>query len=48
MAEHGSSFLLHLVVVSGGPLDLSAYANNALVDSILWAGYPSQAGGEAL
>ena len=48
MNAREATFNLHLVVVSGGPVDISAYQSDDMVDSIMWAGYPSQAGGEAL
>lgn len=37
-----------LVVISGGPVDLSAAKNNPKVGAILIAGYPGQAGGQAI
>eukprot|EP00930_Biecheleria_cincta_P079262 TRINITY_DN6702_c0_g1_i2.p1 TRINITY_DN6702_c0_g1~~TRINITY_DN6702_c0_g1_i2.p1 ORF type:complete len:935 (-),score=149.56 TRINITY_DN6702_c0_g1_i2:46-2850(-) len=39
---------VHLVVVGGAALDLSEYIDEKQVSSIVWAGYPSQAGGRAL
>ncbi|XP_022997068.1 probable beta-D-xylosidase 7 [Cucurbita maxima] len=37
-----------LVILSGGPVDISSAKYNAKIGSILWAGYPGQAGGTAL
>ncbi len=37
-----------LVILSGGPIDVSAEAANPLVGAIVWAGYPGQAGGQAI
>ncbi|KAK9930573.1 hypothetical protein M0R45_027608 [Rubus argutus] len=37
-----------LVILSGGPLDISAAKENQKIGSILWAGYPGEAGGIAL
>jgi len=37
-----------LVVLSGGPIDLSAEAANPKIGAIIWAGYPGQAGGQAI
>lgn len=37
-----------LVILSGGPVDLSFAKNDRRVGSILWAGYPGEAGGLAL
>ena len=37
-----------LVLVSGGGIDVSAQASSDVISSILWIGYPGQAGGRAL
>ncbi|KAG7020204.1 putative beta-D-xylosidase 7, partial [Cucurbita argyrosperma subsp. argyrosperma] len=37
-----------LVILSGGPVDISSAKYNEKVGSILWAGYPGQAGGTAI
>ena len=37
-----------LVILSGGPVDVSAAKANAKVGAIVWAGYPGQSGGDAL
>jgi len=37
-----------LVVMSGGPMDISFARDNQKICSILWVGYPGQAGGDAL
>ncbi|XP_024170476.1 probable beta-D-xylosidase 7 [Rosa chinensis] len=37
-----------LVILSGGPVDISAAKDNPKIGSILWAGYPGEAGGIAL
>ena len=37
-----------LVLMSGGPLDITFAKNNPRVAGILWAGYPGQAGGAAI
>lgn len=37
-----------LVLTGGGPLDVSFAENNQLITSILWVGYPGEAGGKAL
>lgn len=37
-----------LVILSGGPVDISAAKYNGKIGSILWAGYPGQDGGTAL
>jgi beta-D-xylosidase 4 len=37
-----------LVVLSGGPIDISSQRDNANISAILWAGYPGQAGGMAI
>lgn len=34
-----------LVVMSGGPVDLTNAKANPNVDAIMWVGYPGQAGG---
>jgi len=39
---------LILVVISGGPIDLSSYKSNNDIDAILYTSYPGQAGGQAL
>lgn len=37
-----------LLILSGGPVDISQALNNDKVGGILWAGYPGQAGGTAI
>ncbi|KAH9626674.1 hypothetical protein KSS87_008096 [Heliosperma pusillum] len=37
-----------LVLMSGGPIDVSFAQNDPKVSAILWAGYPGQAGGQAI
>jgi beta-glucosidase-like glycosyl hydrolase len=37
-----------LVIMAGGSVDISAELGNANIGAIIWAGYPGQAGGEAL
>ncbi|CAL0331571.1 unnamed protein product [Lupinus luteus] len=37
-----------LVLTGGGPLDVSFAEKNPLIASILWVGYPGEAGGKAL
>lgn len=37
-----------LVVMSGGAVDISFAKKNPNIQSIIWVGYPGQAGGEAL
>ncbi|XP_057448608.1 probable beta-D-xylosidase 6 [Lotus japonicus] len=37
-----------LVLTGGGPLDVSFAERNQLIPSILWVGYPGEAGGKAL
>lgn len=37
-----------LVLMSGGPVDVSFAENDARIAGILWAGYPGQAGGAAI
>ncbi|KFK42187.1 hypothetical protein AALP_AA2G222800 [Arabis alpina] len=37
-----------LVLICGGPVDVSFATNNAKIGSIIWAGYPGEAGGIAL
>lgn len=37
-----------LVVMSGGPMDISFARDSNKISSILWVGYPGQAGGDAL
>lgn len=37
-----------LVLMSGGPLDVSFAQNDPKIGAILWAGYPGQAGGAAI
>ena len=37
-----------LVVMSGGPMDILFARYNNKISSILWVGYPGQAGGDAL
>ncbi len=37
-----------LVVMSGGPVDISFAKADSRIQSILWVGYPGQAGGQAI
>jgi hypothetical protein len=37
-----------LVLLSGGPVDISSAKNDKNIGSILWAGYPGQARGSAI
>lgn len=37
-----------LVLMSGGPVDISFAKNHPKIAGILWAGYPGQAGGAAI
>ncbi|XP_027367048.1 probable beta-D-xylosidase 2 [Abrus precatorius] len=37
-----------LVIMSGGPVDITFAKNDARIKGILWAGYPGQAGGAAI
>ncbi|CAI9763894.1 unnamed protein product [Fraxinus pennsylvanica] len=37
-----------LVLLCGGPVDISFAKNNPKIGSILWAGYPGEAGGQAI
>jgi len=37
-----------LVLMSGGPIDVSFAENDPKIGSIVWAGYPGQAGGAAI
>lgn len=37
-----------LVLMSGGPVDVSFAKNDPRVGAILWVGYPGQAGGAAI
>lgn len=37
-----------LVLMSGGPVDVSFAQNDARIGAILWVGYPGQAGGAAI
>ncbi|KAL6511639.1 putative beta-D-xylosidase 7 [Orobanche gracilis] len=37
-----------LVILCGGPVDISFAKNEPKIGSILWAGYPGQAGGQAI
>lgn len=37
-----------LVLMSGGPIDITFAKNDPRVAAILWAGYPGQAGGAAI
>jgi len=37
-----------VVIMSGGPVDLSALKSNDRIGAIFWVGYPGQAGGTAL
>ncbi|XP_057820324.2 probable beta-D-xylosidase 7 isoform X2 [Cryptomeria japonica] len=37
-----------LVILCGGPVDVSFAVNDSSISSIIWAGYPGEAGGQAL
>lgn len=37
-----------LVLMSGGPIDISFAKNDPKIGAILWVGYPGQAGGAAI
>jgi len=37
-----------LVLMSGGPIDIAFALNDPRIAAILWAGYPGQAGGQAI
>jgi hypothetical protein len=37
-----------LVLMSGGPIDIAFAQNDRKIAGILWAGYPGQAGGQAI
>lgn len=37
-----------LIIMSGGPIDLSPYKEDKSIDAILYVGYPGQAGGTAI
>lgn len=37
-----------LVLMSGGPIDVSFAKNDPRISAIIWAGYPGQAGGTAI
>lgn len=37
-----------LVIISGGPVDVSFAKEDPSISSIIWAGYPGQAGGQAI
>lgn len=45
MASRGPTIL---VLMSGGPIDVSFAKNDPRVAAIVWAGYPGQAGGQAI
>ena len=45
MASKGPTIL---VLMSGGPIDVSFAKNDPKIAAILWAGYPGQAGGAAI
>lgn len=45
MASKGPTIV---VLMSGGPIDLTFAKNNPRVSAILWVGYPGQAGGAAI
>ncbi|XP_068658475.1 probable beta-D-xylosidase 2 [Aristolochia californica] len=45
MASRGPTVL---VIMSGGPIDITVSKNDPRVPSILWVGYPGQAGGQAI
>eukprot|EP00850_Spirogloea_muscicola_P010485 SM000062S19871 [mRNA] locus=s62:88354:92108:+ [translate_table: standard] len=37
-----------LVILSGGPIDISLARDSNDIDAIIWAGYPGQSGGQAI
>jgi len=37
-----------VVLMSGGPVDLTSVKQNSMIGSILWVGYPGQSGGQAI
>lgn len=37
-----------LVILSGGPVDVSFARDNSKIQGIIWAGYPGEAGGQAI
>ncbi|XP_062197465.1 probable beta-D-xylosidase 2 [Phragmites australis] len=43
-----SKGLVILVLMSGGPIDIAFAQNDQRIAGILWAGYPGQAGGQAI
>lgn len=45
MASRGPTIL---VLMSGGPIDVSFAKNDPRIAAILWVGYPGQAGGTAI
>ena len=45
MASRGPTIL---VLMSGGPIDVSFANNDPRIGAILWVGYPGQAGGTAI
>lgn len=46
--SHAAKRPVVLVILSGGPVDVSFAVNDPQISSIIWAGYPGQAGGQAL
>lgn len=48
VVEGANGVKIVLVILSGGPLDVSFANNDPRVQSIIWAGYPGQAGGQAI
>ncbi|KAI5076376.1 hypothetical protein GOP47_0008441 [Adiantum capillus-veneris] len=47
VANSASSPII-LVIMSGGPVDISFAQSNPSIGAILWGGYPGEAGGEAV
>eukprot|EP00760_Papus_ankaliazontas_P031033 PhM_4_TR5169/c2_g1_i1/m.79931 len=47
-ASAGPNTPVIVVVMSGGPVDLSTFTNDPRLSALLWAGYPGQAGGQAI
>lgn len=45
MASKGPTIL---VLMSGGPIDVTFAKNDPRIAAIIWAGYPGQAGGTAI
>ncbi|KAG0556369.1 hypothetical protein KC19_11G048200 [Ceratodon purpureus] len=48
IADIANSKPVVLVIISGGPVDLSFAKDDGRIQSILWVGYPGEAGGQAI